>query len=247
MGCPRREAIGLMEKRTPKRILVLGIGVTATIALLLAAVLAIGSSTQQSDREASRANAEGRGTEKSSASGGPRPSTGEEALRRDARWYARDVGVSVDEAVRRLKMQDDRLPMELERELKKDEADTFAGLWLRHKPDYGLTVATAGDPEEMARKIDPVVAGTRWEGIVDVRRVEKTEAELRAVRTEAEKLLDRLGISYGSGANVFKNRIEIDVKDKAKVERKLKAAGWRLPEHVVLKERWMTLQVGSSR
>lgn len=128
-----------------------------------------------------------------------------EALGEDARWYARDMGISLEEAIRRLKMQEDRLPTELERE-QRVPGGSFAGLWLRHRPTYGLTVATAGDPETMRQKIEPFVAGTSWEGTVNV---EATEAELRAARAEAERMIEQLGIRYSSGDNIMKNRMEI--------------------------------------
>ncbi len=170
-----------------------------------------------------------------SASGGPRILSGEGARRQHARWYARDYGVSLDEAIRRLEMQDDRLPADLERELKKSEGDDFAGLWLRHKPDYGLTVATAGDAEAMKQKIEPFVAGAQWEGTANVKRVEASMKEQNAARAEAQNIVDRLGISrVSSDLNVFKNRAEFYVPDRAKFERRLTASGLKLPEHVAI-------------
>lgn len=167
---------------------------------------------------------------------------GSDPIHLDAPMYAKDFGVSLEEADRRLDMQGDTLPTYLKHELKRTERDTFVGLWLRHEPDYGITVATVGAPKAMMDKIEPVVAETQWEGTVNVKRVEATEAELNAARAEAERMLDRLGISYSSGDNVYKNRMEIYVKEKARVERKLRASGRRLPEHVVLIEAWITPQ-----
>lgn len=163
----------------------------------------------------------------------------------DAQGYAEAYDVPLEDADLRLDMQMDTLPTDLERMLRNARPGAFAGLWIRHKPDYGLTVATAGNLEDIARKVRPFVAGTRWEGTVEVKCVELTEAELRTVRAEVENMLDRLGIGYGSGINIFKNRIEIDVKNRAQVERKLRAEGRRLPEHVALIERWITPSVGS--
>ncbi len=168
--------------------------------------------------------------------GGHRVLTEREALVQDARWYARDMDVPLKEAIRRLQMQDDTLPSDLEREVKQREPDAFAGLWLRHKPDYGITVAFAGDPERAVEIATPLVEGTRWEGTVNVKRVEASMKELNAARAETEKIFDRLKMVHDSGENVFKNRIEFGVADKAMFQRRLQALGLELPDHVVVNE-----------
>ncbi len=244
-GRNRERNAVLMEGSGMKRALVMATGLAVVAALFLVAFLTIGSPAREPARDAARARttgvAEQGNTGTPSGRGKPRILSEEEALREDARWYARDMGVSLDEAVRRLKMQDDTLPSDLERELKESEGDAFAGLWLRHKPDYGLTVATAGDPGAMMQKIEPFVAGTQWEGKVNVEQVEASEAQLNAARAEAERIIDRLGISrVSSDLNVFKNRAEFYVPDKTKFERRLNASGLELPEHVAVIE-------GSSR
>jgi hypothetical protein len=223
-----------------RRRLPLAAGVTLVAALCVAAILLAGSRSQEALRgsasgEAAQGTAPERATaEDRSPSEAPRLADENEALVADARAYAEDMGVSLEEAIRRLEMQGGTSPSDLER-----ERDTFAGLWIRHKPDYGITVATAGDPEAMMEKVKPYVEGTQWEGTVRIKRVEATLVELHAARAEAERMLDRLGIRYSSGDNLFKNRMEIYVKDKAQVERELRASGLELPEHVVIIEEWI--------
>ena len=228
-----------MLQDATKRWLLLAAGVAAVAALCFAAILLAGPGAREVARDASpeevkQRSAEGR--DRAATPGGLTVLTEEEALVQDARWYAKHLDVSLEEAIRRLEMQDDALRTALEHELKETEKDAFAGLWLRHKPDFGITVATAGDPEDMMVKIEPIVAGTQWEGTVNVKSVEATEAELRAARAEAERMLDRLGITYDSGDNIMKNRMEIHVEDKTGVERKLRKADLELPEHVVVLE-----------
>lgn len=167
---------------------------------------------------------------------GPAGAGREAPVNPDARAYAEDFGVGLREADRRLGMQGDPLPSRVERGLRKSEPDAFAGLWLRHKLDYGITVATSGNPRAMMDKVEPYVEGTRWEGSVKTKHVEATEAQLKAARAEAERALDRLGIGYSSGENVFKNRIELYVGDEDRVVRKLRGAGVALPERVVVLE-----------
>jgi hypothetical protein len=167
---------------------------------------------------------------------GHRILTAHEALVQDARYYAKDYGVPLEEAIRRLQMQDDQLLTRLERKLKKEEPDSYAGLWLRHKPDYGFTVALAEDSEAAAAKTRRFVEGTQWEGTVNIKHVEASMIELNAARAGAERMLDRLGIAYSSGDNLFKNRMEIYVTNRDRALRKLDAAGLELSEHVVILE-----------
>jgi hypothetical protein len=217
-----RRSDPLQEDASWRRRLQLAAGVTLVTALCVAAILLVGSRLQEVSR--------------GSASGEAAQSTAPERATAEDRSYAKAFDVSLEEAIRRLEMQDDTLPSDLERELMRNEQDTFAGLWLRHKPDYGITVATAGDPEAMMEKVEPYVEGTQWEGTVRIKRVEATLVELNAARAEAERMLDRLGIQYISGDNLQKNRMEIYVKNMAQVQRKLRASGLELPEHVVVME-----------
>lgn len=70
------------------------------------------------------------------------PSTGgqginfitEDGLAKDAQGYADHMGVSIDEAMRRFKLQD--LAGELDSKLSADDPETFAGMWLEHKPTF---------------------------------------------------------------------------------------------------------------
>lgn len=233
-----RQSEPMLQDAT-KRWLLLAAGVAAVAALCFAAILLTGPGAREVARDASPEEVKQRSAEDRGHKGEPRGLTvltEEEALVQDARWYAKHLDVSLEEAIRRLEMQDDALRTALERELKETKKDAFAGLWLRHKPDFGITVATAGDPEDMMDKIEAFVAGTQWEGTVNVKSVEATEAELRAARAEAEHMLDRLGITYDSGDNIMKNRMEIHVEDKTGVECKLRKADLELPEHVVVLE-----------
>ena len=222
-----------------RRWLSLAAGVTVVAALCVAAILVAGSRPQEASRgdlagDAARSAAPERETTADREA--PRLADENEALVADARTYAEAMGVSLEEAIRRLEMQGNTLPSDLERALRRNEPDAFAGLWMRHRPDYGITVATAGDPEAMMAKVRPYVEGTQWEGTVRIKRVEATLAELRAARAEADRIFERLGIRASSGENLSRNRIEFYVEDKAEFESKLRASGLVLPEHVVIIE-----------
>lgn len=229
----------------------MSVGVTVVAALCVAAILLVGSPSEEASKTSAPEN--GRQSTRSHHAraleptmvDGRRVSSGHEArieedarwaLVEDARWYARDAGVPLKEAIRRLQMQDDPLPTDLERKLKKEEPHSYAGLWLRHKPDYGITVALTGDSEAAAEKVRRFVEGTQWEGTVNIKHVEASLVELNAARAEAEGTFDRLGIGYASGSNIFKNRMEIYVTNRDRVLRKLGTAGLEMPEHVVVIE-----------
>lgn len=222
--------------------LLLGAGVAAVVALGVAAILLAGprpeeaSEAPTSEDGGRRAGSERAPAEEPTMIDGQRALTEREALVQDARWYAKEADVPLKEAIRRLQMQDDPLPTNLERKLKKEEPDSYAGLWLRHEPDYGITVALAGDSEAAADKVRRFVEGTQWEGTVNIKRVEASLIELNAARAEAEGMMDRLGVRYDSGDNIYKNRMEIYVANKERVLRKLDAAGLETPRHIVLLE-----------
>lgn len=156
----------------------------------------------------------------------------EEELNPDAKAYAKDFGVSVEEADRRLDLQDDdgRLGARLE----KNEPDTFAGLEKKHTPDYHVVVYFTRDGEEIIR---PYVEGTSLEGIVEVKTVEASLKELEAAQEEAIRIYDELCIrTGGSDINITKNQAEVYVTDRERFEAKLRRAGVELPEHVAVVE-----------
>ncbi len=124
------------------------VGVVGTAALLLAAIFLLGRPSHGPSQDSVAAEEPGKAQRgepgEASASGGPRILSGEQALRQDARWYARDYGVSLDEAIQRLKMQDDRLPSDLERELKNSEATTLPGSGYATSPTTASTSRRPG-------------------------------------------------------------------------------------------------------
>ena len=222
------------------RILLLGAGVALVVALCLTAILLPGSRPEGTsgtpEDGGRRAGSERAPAGEPTMIDGDRVLAEREALVEAARWYARDYGVPLKEAIRRLRMQDDPLPTNLERELRREEPDSFAGLWLRHQPTYGITVALAGDSETAEERVRRSVEGTQWEGTANIKHVEASMIELNAARAESEAMMDRLGVRYDSGDNILKNRMEIYVADRDLVLRKLDAAGLEMPRYVVVLE-----------
>ncbi len=72
--------------------------------------------------------------------------------------YAKDQDVPLEEAVRRLQLQES--VGKLGAELEANERDTFAGLWIEHEPEYRVVAAFTRDGEETIRPY--VEGGLLW-------------------------------------------------------------------------------------
>ncbi len=152
----------------------------------------------------------------------------------DVEWYAEDQGISLEEAVRRLELQEDPALNRLQPELTAKERDTFAGLWIQHKPEYRFVVLFTEGGEET---IQPYLECNPHADIVEVRNgADATLAELATAHEEASRIANRLGIPTESGTDVIKYRVEFLGTDRAAFETALQGAGERLPEHVVVVE-----------
>jgi antitoxin component of RelBE/YafQ-DinJ toxin-antitoxin module len=151
----------------------------------------------------------------------------DDAVRTDAEQIAKDMGISVEDAIRRLENQDSigRLGAALEQY----EAETFAGLWIQHAPTYRVVVAFTRDGEET---IQPYIEHLPFADLIEVRSVAVNYAELRAIQQEAHQLLDPLGLSVSSGVNVQQNVVELYVTDRRLFDETLQSANVRLPAHV---------------
>lgn len=156
-------------------------------------------------------------------------------LEQDARAYAKDEGISVEEAERQLRVQgcfaDDLT--DLECALRGEEAGTFAGLWIRRGPQYGFVVLFTRDGEQTIR---PYLKGEpeRFRRLIEVRSgANATLTELHAAQKEATRLVNELGIrAEGTGINVEKNHAVVYATNKAHFKAALREAGAQLPDNV---------------
>ena len=149
------------------------------------------------------------------------------ALAPDAQMYADQFGVDLQEAITRLTLQE---PIGvLGAELEANEADTLAGLWIQHEPEYRVVVAFTRDGESTIAKYvhDGLLAD-----IIEVRTADATLRELRQAQTRANQIIDGLGFRLSSGINVIKNRVEIYASDRAQLEEALRGSAKTLPAHV---------------
>ena len=153
----------------------------------------------------------------------------EETLRQDAQQYAADMGVDLDEAMRRLQYQDDI--GKLRAALAANERDTFAGLWVQHQPDFRVIVQFTRGGKKTIR---PYIKDKPWADLVEVRKASVTLAELESALYETTRALDRLEFDVSFGLNEKENRVEVWVTDRVWFEAVLREANIQLPEHVEL-------------
>lgn len=123
---------------------------------------------------------------------------------RDMKGYADEWGIDLDEAARRLELQD--VAGELEADLYKQERDTFAGLWIEHTPEFRIVVQFTRDGEKTIRQY---VEATLLADVVEVQTAGVTLAELEAAQIEALQAIRSMDIAVDAGINVQKNRVEL--------------------------------------
>lgn len=159
----------------------------------------------------------------------PTPSAAE---LQDAQYYADEMGITLEEALARLSVQNDEAISTLQTQLHANEAATFAGLWLQHEPDFRVVVAFTRDGEETIQKY--VTDDNPLTQLIEVRQVPYTYAQLEADQQEAFRILDALNLSAGGGIMVMDNQVVIDITDRAAFDAALAAADVTLPESVVV-------------
>jgi hypothetical protein len=154
------------------------------------------------------------------------------ALLEDARSYAAQAGVSVDEALRRLRLQ--REIGDLDAALTTEEPSTYAGLWIDDKNGYRVVVRFT-EPAAEAR-LRARVAGGNLANLVESRPAKWSLEELNKRRGEVRGHARGAKIHTNSNINVFENRAEIYVLDEWKLNGALARAGAHLPEGVVVRQ-----------
>jgi hypothetical protein len=156
------------------------------------------------------------------------PPAADDPLRQDAAALAASLGITTDEALRRLELQ----PKigELDDALTREQPERFAGLWIQHQPAYRVVVAFTRDGEAT---LAPYLVGSPLAAVIEVRSAQATLAELRAAQAQAQRLVDALDLPFGSGINLPANQVELHVTDRPRFEQRLAASGLSLPAHVV--------------
>lgn len=153
----------------------------------------------------------------------------EDGPKRDAEWYASHYGVQVEEALRRLQLQ---IPAgDLDGILAEKEKNTFAGLWIQHRPDFRVIVQFTTRGMETIR---PYIANGPLASIVDIRTVSVPVTQLSSARNAATQLVTQLGVSADVATNIMANRAEIYVTDRAQFDTAFRQAKLPLPANVAV-------------
>ena len=153
----------------------------------------------------------------------------------DATIYANAVGISVDEALTRLKLQDSFSRTELQSKLADNETETFGGLWLQHEPEFKIVIAFTRDGQETLNKyltdeVKPFVP------YFELRTVKYSQAELEQTQNSMISALRNLDIPFDSGINIIENCVEIRIAEsiRSQTEATIQKANLILPENVKL-------------
>jgi hypothetical protein len=148
----------------------------------------------------------------------------------DASAYAQMAGISLEEAIRRLRLE----PQigQLNAVLESSEPATFAGLWIEQKPAYRVVARFTRDG---ARTLSRYVEGTSLAGLVQVRPADHT---LTRLQEDIELIAGGLsGAPFSAAINVQENRIDIEVDSREEIEEYARGRGFQLPPtaHLVVR------------
>jgi len=156
----------------------------------------------------------------------------EPATNAAADYLVRAYGVTLTEAERRLRLQ--RAVSQLAVRLETQEADTFGDLYIKHRPDFGVTVNFTRDGAATLAKYvtDPELAA-----VTRAVEVSRTINELRRIQQETGTALDALQIKTSSLINAETGRITVFAPALSVIRQAVTTGVLRLPEIVDLVEK----------
>ncbi len=148
----------------------------------------------------------------------------------DAQIYASNNNVSTEEALNRFQLQD--IAGELDSELNMNETETFAGLWIEHKPKFKIVVQFTRNGEETIKPY--LKQHSELANIVEVRTANMSLANLRRDQADASSSVSASGIPTNSNVNVSSNAVELYVAkaDRSRFDNALQRREIRLPDRV---------------
>ena len=147
----------------------------------------------------------------------------------DAMGYASHVGVSIEEAQRRLDLQS--LAGYLDAELSAREGRTFAGLWIEHTPQYRIIVQFTQNAQET---IALYVHNDELAEVIEVRTADASLAELREAQSEALEAIRAENILVESGIDIKANKVKIYVTERDLLDDAIGKGRIRLSDNVAI-------------
>lgn len=146
----------------------------------------------------------------------------------DAQTYASHFHVDVNEALRRLDLQ--REIGVLDDQLRREEAGSYAGLWIEHEPSFRIVVRFTGAQAES--RLQSRLTGGPLASLVELRRARLSLAELSVQQHAALEAARAVNTPVDSKLNLFENRVEVSTTDPAALEEMLANSLLELPEAV---------------
>lgn len=153
------------------------------------------------------------------------PEAPTDARMEDAMAYAEEFGTGLEEALRRLELQD-RVGL-LDELLEVEAEKTFGGLWMEHQPEFRV-VALFTRPGEGRVLLSEAALGD-LASLVEVRPAAVTLAQLRARLEETRQRVQSAGAAADLWINVRRNRVEVLTPDPRALHSALTAKGAALP------------------
>ncbi|HEY0142618.1 MAG TPA: PKD domain-containing protein [Thermoanaerobaculia bacterium] len=138
----------------------------------------------------------------------------------EARSYAKEFGVSVEEAASRLALH--QAIGELDAALAAEEAATFGGLWIEHKPEFRVVVRFTDSAA--AARLSERVAGGPLESLIVTRPAQIALAELEKQQKTLRAAGNKAGVAFDSQIDVRTNRLSVFALEPAKLQATLGAA-----------------------
>ncbi len=153
---------------------------------------------------------------------------GEDSSLGDAEIYAKNNGVSLEESIYRFHIQD--IAGELDAKLSENEAETFAGLWVEHFPEFKVVVLFTENGEKI---IEPYLT----KELIDIIYIQPAKIPLIELQNTQQGILSSLwdiGISVESEINIYENNINLFVAemDRVRLDNVLHDKLLIIPEYV---------------
>ena len=117
----------------------------------------------------------------------------------------------------------------MDAEINSGEPDTFAGLWIHHEPEFGVTVLFTENPEAT---LAPYMKDSDLAGIIKARKARVSLRHLKQAQRQASAMRPPPGNRWGPASTFPRTRVELYVIDVRGFTRALQRAGSQLPDRV---------------
>ncbi len=127
----------------------------------------------------------------------------------EVQWYADYAHVSLNEAVRRLRLQN--VIDDMDANIRENYDDVFAGIYIEHNPEYKVVVQFARMIPSGAFQLIPEAL----QNDIEIRQVKFTQKELEKARAQAVKLLEKEGLQVISDIDTQENTVLLSIDSRS--------------------------------